>query len=86
MGTTRVTSMEFQRDYDLLSDRARREPVVITREGQDSLVVVSADEFARLSRRDRTVGSAGDLPDAWLDAVLIAEVPAGYAHLNAELE
>ena len=86
MTTTRVTSTDFQRDYDLLSDRARREPVVITLDGRDALVVVSADEFARLSRRDRTVGLAADLPEEWLDAVLAAEVSAGHDNLNAELE
>ena len=75
MTTTRVTSTDFQRDYDLLSDKARREPVV-----------ASSDEFAGPSWRDRTVGSAEDLPDAWLDAVRTAQVPAGHDHLNAEVE
>ena len=48
---------------------------MITQDGRDALVAVSADEFARLSRRDRTVGSAVDRPDAWLYAVLAAEMP-----------
>ena len=57
-----------------------------TQGGEDALVVVSVEEWARLSQRDRSVGAAEDLPDEWLEAVLEAEVPAEYAYLDAELE
>lgn len=86
MRATRVTSDEAQSDFVSLSDKARHQPVIITQEGQDTLVVVSVEEWARLSQRDRRVGAAEDLSDEWLEAVLKAEVPAEYAYLNAELE
>ena len=38
-----------------MADKALTEPVTITKNGQDRLVVLSADEYARLKRRDRRV-------------------------------
>ena len=86
MRATRVTSDEFRSDFGSLSDEARRHPLIITQGGKDALVVVSVEEWARLSQRDRGVGAAEDLPDEWLEAVLKAEVPAEYAYLDAGLE
>ncbi len=71
----RVTASEFQRSFGQLSDRALKETVAITKQGRDHLVLVSAEEFARLKRRDRKVGLAADLPDEWLAAVRKAEAP-----------
>jgi prevent-host-death family protein len=69
MSSTRVTASQFQQSFGALSDKARHEPVVITKHGRDSLVVMSAEEWARLKRRDRRVGLAGDLPEEWIEAV-----------------
>jgi prevent-host-death family protein len=71
----RVTTSEFQRSFGKLSDHAFKEAVSITKEGRDHLVLVSADEYARLKRRDRKVGLAGDLSEEWLEAVRKAQVP-----------
>ena len=46
---------EFQRAFGPLSDKAAREPLTITKHGRDHLVLMSADEYARLKRRDRRV-------------------------------
>ncbi len=46
MQTTRVTASEFQQAFGALSDKARHKPVVITKHGRDSLVVMSAMERA----------------------------------------
>ncbi len=64
------------------TEQALREPVTITKDGRDHVVVVSAEEYARLKRRDRQVGLA-DLPEEWIDAVRHAKVPDEFAHLNA---
>jgi prevent-host-death family protein len=86
METTRVTASEFQQSFGVLSDRARRAPVVITKHGHDSLVIMSAEEWNRLKRRDRRVGLTAELPEEWVEAVRQAEVPASLAHLDAELK
>ena len=85
MRATRVTSDVDDSDFGSCSDSARQEPVS-TRNGEDGLVVVSAEEWARLSQRHRKAGAAEDLPDEWLDAVLKAEVPSELLYLDAEME
>ena len=84
--STRVTASEFQAAFGTLSDKARYEPVVITKHGQDSLVVMSAQEFERLKRRDRRVGLTTELSAEWADAVRNAKVADEFAALDAELK
>ncbi len=86
MSVTKVTASEFQQAFGALSDQARREPVVITKHGRDSLVVMSAEEWARLKRRDRRVELAADLPEEWIEAVRNASVSDEFAPLNSELK
>ena len=86
METTRVTASEFQQAFGSLSDKARHEPVVITKHGRDSLVVMSTEEWERLRRRDRRVGLTTELGEEWTEAVRSAQVPAEFAHLDAELK
>lgn len=85
MPPTKVSASEFRRAFCMLSDKARHEPVVITKHGRDSLVIMSAEEWARLKRRDRHVGLTSELPDEWVEAVRQAKVPDEYAQLDAEL-
>jgi prevent-host-death family protein len=86
MHPTRVTASEFQQAFGSLSDKARHGPVVITKHGRDSLVVMSAEEWERLRRRDRRVGLTAELPEEWSEAVRSAKVPDEFAHLDAELK
>jgi prevent-host-death family protein len=86
MAGSRVTASEFQQSFGALSDKARREPVVITKHGRDSLVVMAAEEWERLKRRDRRVGLTTDLPDEWIEAVQQAKAPEEFAALDSELE
>lgn len=74
MDTTRVTASEFKQAFDALSDKARHEPVVITEHSQDSLVVMSTDEWERLRRGDRRVGLTAELDPEWIEAVGAAAV------------
>lgn len=86
MQPTRVSASEFQQSFGALSDKARREPVVITKHGRDSLVVMSAEEWERLKRRDRRAGLTSELPEEWAEAVRVAKVPDEFAHLDEELK
>jgi prevent-host-death family protein len=86
MEPTKVTASEFQQAFGSLSDKARHEPVVITKHGRPSLVVMSAEEWERLKRRDRQVGLTAELPEEWVEAVRHAKVPDTFAHLDAELK
>jgi prevent-host-death family protein len=84
--TIRITASEFQKAFGAMSDAALRHPVMITKQGRDHLVVLSAEEYARLMRRDRKVYSMGELPGEWLDALKHSQMDSRYDHLNALLE
>ncbi len=85
MGVTRITADEAKEAFDTLGDWARSGPVVITKEGRDSLVVIGAEEWERLRQRDRRVGLTADLPEEWVEAIRGAEVPEECGSLDAEL-
>jgi len=82
----RVTTAEFIKYYGTLADRALLEPVTITKNGRDRLVILSAGEYERLARRDRRVLTAGELTDEEIALIASAEVPPERAHLDEELK
>lgn len=82
----RVSSAEFLKSYGALTDKALSEPVTITRNGRDRLVVLSVEEYERLKQRDRRVRRIEELTDAEMDAIAKADVPGEYAHLDDELK
>ena len=82
----RVTTADFIKHYGSLADRALIEPVTVTKNGRDRLVVLSAEEYARLKRRDRRVIAAGELTEDEIALIAKAEVPAEHAHLDDELK
>jgi PHD/YefM family antitoxin component YafN of YafNO toxin-antitoxin module len=83
--TMRVTTAEFIKNYGSLADKALMEPVTITKNGRDRLVVVSAEEYSRLARRDQRVIQPEELTKEQVALIAKAEVPAEYAHLDAEV-
>ena len=81
----RVTTADFIKSYGTLADKALTEPVTITKNGRDRLVLVSADEYERLRRRDRRAFLSEELSEEDIALIAQAEVPAKYAHLDEEL-
>jgi len=82
----RVSTAEFIKHYGALADRALAEPVTITKNGRDRLVVLSAEEFARLKSRDRQAARAEDLSPAEIELIAAAEMPEGHTALDSELK
>ena len=82
----KVTTADFIKNYGTLADRALSEPVTITKNGRDRLVVISAAEFARLKRRDRRAVRLEDFTDAEMAAISAAKMPSGFEHLDEELK
>jgi hypothetical protein len=82
----KVSTADFIKNYGTLADEALREPVTITKNGRDRLVVLSVEEYARLKRRDRRIVRTGELSDADIALIAKAEVPAEHAHLDEELK
>jgi len=56
-----VSAGDFQRKIGHYQDRALVEPVMVTRNGRERMVLLSAEEFKRLKRRDREVLRLEDL-------------------------
>jgi prevent-host-death family protein len=83
---TKISSTEFQQDVRRYEDAALTEPVMITQDGRDRLVLLSAEEYARLKRRDRRVVVTGEFTEEEMAAIAKAEVPAEYAYLDEELK
>jgi PHD/YefM family antitoxin component YafN of YafNO toxin-antitoxin module len=82
----KVSTSEFIKNYSALADKAQSEPVVITENDRDRLVVLSAEEYARLKRRDRRVVRLEDFTDAEMALIARAEPAAEDAHLDEELK
>ena len=85
MSEMRVSTADFIKNYGTLADKALQEAVTITKNGRDRLVMISAEEYSRLKRRDRRVVKLEDFTDEEM-AVIAATEPAPEDHtLDAEL-
>jgi len=82
----KVTSADFQRNIGLYQDEALKNPVAITKNGRPRTVLISAEEYERLKRRDRRVIAAGEVSDRQIAALREAKVPDRFADLDAELK
>lgn len=82
----RVTSADFLDHYGELAERALSEPVTITREGRDRLVLVSAAEFERLRRYAPRSRAVEDLTEDEVAMIAKSSVPAEHDHLNSLLD
>ena len=78
----KVSTAEFLENFSRLADRARSEPVTITENGRDRLVVISAEEYARLERRDRRVVKLEEFTPE--EIALIAEADASPGAIHAD--
>jgi PHD/YefM family antitoxin component YafN of YafNO toxin-antitoxin module len=78
----RVSSTEFGKEVGRYQDMALAQPVVVTRNGRDRTVMISADEYMRLKRRDRRVFVTGELPDDMAEAIRTAKMDERHRHLD----
>jgi prevent-host-death family protein len=77
----KVSSTEFQQNVGRYQDAALVEPVIITKNGRDKNVLISAAAFEVLVK-GRVARRAQDLDDETLKAIAAAEVPAEFAYLD----
>ena len=82
MDPLKVSAAEFQRNIGRYQDIALRQPVAVTRNGRDSCMLISTEEYRRLKRRDRQVFATGELPDEIFEAVRNAKMDPRHNHLN----
>jgi prevent-host-death family protein len=81
----RVSSTEYGKDVGHYQKVAPQEPVGVTRNGRDRTVVISAEEYRSLKRRDREVLGIADFTDADIEAVRRATASRDAEAFNHEL-
>jgi prevent-host-death family protein len=82
----RISSTEFGKEVGRYQNVALSEPVIVTRNGRDRTVVISAEEYRRLKRRDREVLAIEDFTEAEVEAVRHAEPAPEADAFNDELD
>jgi prevent-host-death family protein len=80
-----VSAGDFQRKIGHYQDRALVEPVMVTRNGRERLVLMSAEEYRRLKRRDRRVMGLGDFTEEDIRTLENTRAPAEAATFNHEV-
>ncbi len=70
--------------YREMADGSRGdpEPVLVLHYNKPSVVIVAADEYARLKRRDRVVGATKDLPEWLARQISQTEMDPRFNHLD----
>lgn len=64
---TKITSGEFQREFGRYRALAQREAVVITNHGRDDVVLLGAEDYARLRRYEQKTFHVSQLPQEVID-------------------
>lgn len=81
-----ITSTRFIKTPGVFQDQAQREPVVITKHNREHTVLLSAQEYHRLKRRDRQVFRVGQLSAEDIAAIASVEPPAEAKAFDRELK
>jgi PHD/YefM family antitoxin component YafN of YafNO toxin-antitoxin module len=81
----KVSSADLVENFGAISDKALIEPVTITADGRERLVLISGAEYDRLKRRDRRAILVEDLSDDEMAEIAGQRVPEHYDLLNEEL-
>lgn len=81
----KVPAGEFQRHIGRYQDLALTRPVAVTRNGRERTVMISAEEYHRLKRRDRRVLGLGDFSEADIAALEATRAPEASKAFDDEL-
>lgn len=80
-----LTRSAFEAQVGDALDRALSQPVIITKHGKPKNVVLSYDEYERLTARDRRIIRLEDWSEAEIRALEGMVMEPGHESLNAEL-
>ena len=82
----KTTTAEVAENFGQFADKAMTEPVTITQHGRDHLVLLSAEEYARLKQGDRRAWRTGEAPPEIVEAVRDARMDRRHDSLDKLLE
>ena len=80
MSPIRATAKEVQKNFGRFQDEALKQPVLVTNNGRPKTVLISIDDYERMSARDRRVRLTSELSDEE-----IGEIVRGLEAAAAEL-
>ncbi len=84
---TRASAAEVARNFGRYKELAQRAPVEVTSHGRQSIVLLAADEYARLkSLDDRQALYARELPREMVKALKSAKPPNASKAFNREMK
>ncbi|WP_162937315.1 type II toxin-antitoxin system Phd/YefM family antitoxin [Indioceanicola profundi] len=70
-----ASAADVAKNFGAYREQAQREPVIVTQYGKPSVVILSAEEYARLQELDRRILRLEEMSDDELDEMLTAEIP-----------
>jgi prevent-host-death family protein len=80
-----VSAAEFQRNFGRYQDEALKQPLSISRNGRERLVVLAVEEYERLRRRDRQVLGLADFTADDIAALEAARAPEAAKAFDHEI-
>jgi prevent-host-death family protein len=83
---TKVTSGEFTREFGRYRALAQREAVVVTHHGRDDVVLMAADDYARLRRYEQRAFHVTQLPKNVLDELGTVAIPEAASKFDDEYQ
>jgi len=81
-----VSAAEFKKHSGLYQDMALAETITITKHDRPAFVLLSFDEYERLSGKSRRALNVSQLSAEDLTAISKSKVSKEYAHLDEELD
>lgn len=81
-----VPAEKVAKNFGEFQDAALSEPVVVTKYGRESVVIIKAAEYHRLKKRDRETLRVQELSEADIAALKAAVPPAEAKHFDDEVE
>lgn len=81
----KIPAGEFQRHIGRYQDMALTQPVAVTRNGRERTVLISAEEYHRLKRRDRQVLTLADFTADDIAALEQTRAPESSKSFDQEL-
>ena len=81
---TKVTSAEFTREFGRYRVMAHREPVVVTNHGRDDVVLIGAEDYARLRRYEQKALHVSQLPPEVVDELGTVAIPKAASQFDHE--
>lgn len=80
-----ATAADVAKNFGAFREQAQTEPVVVTQYGKPSVVILSAEEYARLQELDRRILRLEDLSDVELGELAAAEIPVEHRYSSNDI-